>query len=179
MAMRRSHAFRARTLEGLEHRLTPATAGTASLTASALVTSLPTPNGRPVRLEGALQIPMAVTESVQTVVPFTGSGQVNLLGQVNASGSLSGTGRNGRGQLTLTNDSGTLQISLTHPVFNNSLRAPKFHLHFKVTGGTGAYANLTGQGTSVMKMPSLQVITSSPTNSVPLTLTLNGLVRGH
>jgi hypothetical protein len=55
------------------------------------------------------------------------------------------TGARATGRITLSNASGTVVVDLTGPV-QPSLSPIPSNYHYKVVGGTGAYANLKDEG---------------------------------
>jgi hypothetical protein len=94
-----------------------------------------------------------ITVDTGTTNTLSGSGQVMSLGQVTVSGDVERTGyillkhRPVNGSLLLSNDRGTVQLSLhsTDPRQTGAEGLPNA-IPFKVTGGTGAYAHATGRG---------------------------------
>jgi hypothetical protein len=111
-----------------------------------------TPVGGTVR--GTYTIPLPEPGGGLTYT-FEGSGQVTPLGQVKASGTGqspaapgSGPGQN-QGLLTLSNSQGTVTLRLTGPA-----RVPVTSLvnRFVVQSGTGAYGDLSGRGTVMLRL---------------------------
>jgi hypothetical protein len=88
---------------------------------------------------------------VRRPVDLSGAGTLSPLGTVQASGTLYTPGfiRQGRstGTLVLSNAQGSLTIQLTGPL-QPGFSPPPGTFSYRITGGTGAYAGDTGQGTA-------------------------------
>ena len=119
---------------------------------------------------------------VGTTYDLSGQGQVQPFGQMNVTGSVHSPGfilkGHGVGTLTLSNSQGTLTLQLTVPVFHfppgpQPIPLPEpqpfplpgpYHpillgfppqtrlFGFEITGGTGAFANVTGRGTASLRL---------------------------
>jgi hypothetical protein len=84
---------------------------------------------------------------------LTGSGTLAGVGQVSADGILRRVGfaatGHAVGTLTLMNEHGTVALHLTGPKQKGFAPLPA-HFRYAVTGGTGAYAHLTGRGQATL-----------------------------
>ena len=83
------------------------------------------------------------------LLKLKGTASLELLGEVNVSGSVQGTGFTTSGQatgtVTLSNKLGSVTLILTGPVQSGFSPLPT-HFQFKVVGATGAYKGLTMTG---------------------------------
>ena len=84
-------------------------------------------------------------------------GLTNLMGDLNAVGSIS-EGRAG-GTVTLSDSEGTLTLDLTGPLQSSFSPLPN-KFDYSITGGTGCFGNATGQGAASLEL--VPAITSNP-----------------
>ena len=100
---------------------------------------------------------------VGTSYALSGQGQVQPLGPTNVTGDLHSLGfilqGHAGGTLTLSNSKGTLTLGLTGPLQSGFSPLPG-QFDYEITGGTGAFANATGQGTAFLVL--LPAITPNP-----------------
>ena len=100
-----------------------------------------------------------------------GTASLEIMGQVNVSGTIHGIGfaTTGRanGKLILTNSQGIVTLSLTSPVHHGFVPLPT-QFQFKVTGATGAYKGLIKSGSIDLTInPTLWASTIRPVHSFP------------
>ena len=101
-----------------------------------------------------------------------GTASLEIMGQVNVTGTIKGIGfaTTGRatGKLTLTNSQGSVTLSLTSPVHHGFVPLPT-QFQFKVTGATGAYKGLIKSGSIDLTVnPTLWASSINPVNSLPI-----------
>ena len=101
-----------------------------------------------------------------------GTAFLEIMGQVDVTGTIQGIGfrTTGRatGQLTLTNSQGSVTLSLTSPVHHGFVPLPT-QFQFKVIGTTGAYKGLTKSGSIDLTInPTLWASAIRPVNTLPI-----------
>ena len=109
----------------------------------------------------------AIQSGAGTVYHFYGEGQFAALGHVGIRGDVHAVGFLVHGQaagtLTLTNDHGSVTLTLTGPDQPGFSALPQ-QFSYKITGGTGAYAHLSDQGTLSLM---LAAAPTGPGSSIP------------
>ncbi len=101
-----------------------------------------------------------------------GTASLEIMGQVNVTGSIKGIGfatiGRATGKLTLTNSQGSVTLSLTSPVRHGFVPLPT-QFQFKVTGSTGVYKGLNKSGSIDLTFtPTLWASSINPVNSLPI-----------
>ncbi len=101
-----------------------------------------------------------------------GTASLEIMGQVNVTGTFQGIGftTTGRatGKLTLTNSHGSVMLSLASPVHHGFVPLPT-QFQFKVTGATGAYKGLSKSGSIELTFtPTLWASSINPVHSLPI-----------
>ena len=126
---------------------------------------LPNPLHHEVVLHGSLSGSYSAHSFVDagTSYDLSGQGQVQPFGPMKAGGDLHSLGfilqGHAGGTLTLSNSKGTLTLGLTGPLQSGFSPLPG-QFDYEITGGTGAFANATGQGTAFLVL--LPAITPNP-----------------
>ncbi len=113
------------------------------------------------RIDGTFQVDATTTTQVSTTA--NGSGTVRPLGFVTATGSLTGSlvpGGNVRGGLTLSNAAGDkVELSLSAPLPRSTQASAQ--ARYQILGGTGAYAESTGNGTANIRLQTVSADVST------------------
>jgi hypothetical protein len=181
--MRRDRKFVVRALDGLERRLVlstaaPEVAAQAVPDPAAQVAPLAAPAPKaPVRqLKAAFIVPLdnSQTADPASAITVSGVGLIRRLeGNAALTGSLQGTGRQGRGEVTLRHTDGSLTLRLRNPRHEGTQRAPVVTMNYRIVGGEGRFAGARGTGKATMQLGVLRDIP----DSVGMTMLLEGKLR--
>jgi hypothetical protein len=109
-----------------------------------------------------------------TTAAINGSGRLTVLGPATAAGIVNGVvgtpGASLQGTLTLTGGQGTVTLGLSGTTPKSLRKFPRIFV--VVQGGTGSFANATGQGTATISSGSFNVGSLSGSFSLALRTTL-------